>query len=152
MKAWKLVLTVIFALASVAAAAKTLEITVTDIRSDKGNVLAMAKVAGHEQPVYGMSPAKRGEVVVTLEGIDAETAEVSLLHDEDGDYKMKTGERGPAEGYAAKKARPARRAERRDDTPPLPCRGINRRPAYGRNAAEDAQTSGEKRRTPGTNS
>ena len=46
MKAWKLVLTVIFALASVAAAAKTLEITVTDIRSDKGNVLAMAKVAG----------------------------------------------------------------------------------------------------------
>ena len=96
MKAWKLVLTVVFALASVAAAAKTLEITVTDIRSDKGNVLAMAKVAGREQPVYGMSPAKRGEVVVTLEGIDAETAEVSLLHDEDGDYKMKTGERGPA--------------------------------------------------------
>ena len=51
-----------------------------------------------------MSPAKRGEVVATLEGIDAETAEVSLLHDEDGDYKMKTGERGPAEGYAAKSA------------------------------------------------
>ena len=76
MKAWKLVLTVIFALASVAAAAKTLEITVTDIRSDKGNVLAMANV----------------------------------LHDEDGDYKMKTGERGPAEGYAAKKrALPAER-------------------------------------------
>ena len=94
MKAWKLVLTVVFALASVATAAKTLEITVTDIRSDKGNVLAMAKVAGREQPVYGTSPA---------EGIDAETAEVSLLHDEDGDYKMKTGERGPAEGYAAKK-------------------------------------------------
>ena len=103
MNAWKLVLPVIFALASVAAAAKTLEITVTDIRSDKGNVLAMAKVAGREQPVYGMSPAKRGEIVVTLEGIDAETAEVSLLHDEDGDYKMKTDERGPAEGYAAKK-------------------------------------------------
>ena len=103
MKAWKLVLTVVFALASVATAAKTLEITVTDIRSDKGNVLAMAKVAGREQPIYGMSPAKRDEVVVTLEGIDAETAEVSLLHDEDGDYKMKTGERGPAEGYAAKK-------------------------------------------------
>ena len=37
MKAWKLVLTVVFALASVAAAAKTLEITVTDIRSDKGD-------------------------------------------------------------------------------------------------------------------
>ena len=59
MKAWKLVLTVVFALASVATAAKTLEITVTDIRSDKGNVLAMAKVAGREQPIYGMSPDER---------------------------------------------------------------------------------------------
>ena len=103
MKAWKLVLTVVFALASVAAAAQTLEITVTDIRSDKGSILVMAKVAGQKQPVYGMSPAKRGEVVVTLEGIDADAAEVSLFHDEDGDYKMKMGERGPAEGYAAKK-------------------------------------------------
>ena len=103
MKAWKLVLTVVFALASVAAAAKTLEITVTDIRSDKGSILVMAKVAGQKQPVCGMSPAKRGEVVVTLEGIDADAAEVSLFHDEDGDYKMKMGERGPAEGYAAKK-------------------------------------------------
>lgn len=103
MKAWKLVLTVVFALASVAAAAKTLEITVTDIRSDKGSILVMAKVAGQKQPVYGMSPVKRGEVVVTLEGIDADAAEVSLFHDEDGDYKMKMGERGPAEGYAAKK-------------------------------------------------
>ena len=34
----------------------------------------------------------------------------NLIHDEDGDYKMKTGERGPAEGYAAKKrALPAER-------------------------------------------
>ena len=60
MKAWKLVLTVVFALASVAAAAKTLEITVTDIRSDKGNVLAMAKVAGREQPVYTACRPPRG--------------------------------------------------------------------------------------------
>ena len=82
---------------------RRLEITAADIRSDKGSILAMAKVAGQKQPVYGMSPAKRGEVVVTLEGIDADAAEVSLLHDEDGDYKMKAGERGPAEGYAAKK-------------------------------------------------
>ena len=56
MKAWKLVLTVVFALASVAAAAKTLEITAADIRSDKGSILAMAKVAGQKQPVYGIIP------------------------------------------------------------------------------------------------
>lgn len=110
MKAWKLVLTVVFALASVAATAKTLEVTAADIRSDKGSILVMAKIAGQEQPVYGMSPAKSGKVVITLEGIDAAAAEVSLFHDEDGDYKMKMGERGPAEGYAAKKCKlPAER-------------------------------------------
>lgn len=110
MKTLHLLLTAVFVLTSVAAAAKTLEITAADIRSDKGSILVMAKIAGQEQPVYGMSPAKSGKVVVTLEGIDADAAEVSLFHDEDGDYKMKMGERGPAEGYAAKKCKlPAER-------------------------------------------
>lgn len=110
MKTLHLLLTAVFALASIAAAAKTLEITAADIRSDKGSILVMAKIAGQEQPVYGMSPAKSGKVVITLEGIDADAAEVSLFHDEDGDYKMKMGERGPAEGYAAKKCKlPAER-------------------------------------------
>lgn len=103
MKTLHLLLTALVALASVAASAKTLEITVSEVRSDKGNMLVMAKVAGQEQPVYGMSPARTGQVVVTLEGIDADAAEISLLHDEDGDYKMKMGQRGPAEGYALKR-------------------------------------------------
>lgn len=105
MKILRLLLAVGFALASMAASAKTLEVTVSDIRSDKGSILVMAKTAGQEQPVYGMAAAKTGKVAVTLEGIDAETAEVSLFHDEDGDYKMKMGERGPAEGYATQKCR-----------------------------------------------
>ena len=105
MKILQFLLAVGFALASMAASAKTLEVTVSDIRSDKGSILVMAKAAGQEQPVYGMAAAKTGKVAVTLEGIDAETAEVSLLHDEDGDYKMKMGERGPAEGYATQKCR-----------------------------------------------
>lgn len=58
MKAWKLVLTVVFALASVAAAAKTLEITAADIRSDKGSILAMAKVAGQKQPFTACRPPR----------------------------------------------------------------------------------------------
>lgn len=105
MKILQFLLAVGFALASMAASAKTLEVTVSDIRSDKGSILVMAKAAGKEQPVYGMAAAKTGKVAVTLEGIDAETAEVSLFHDEDGDYKMKMGERGPAEGYATQKCR-----------------------------------------------
>lgn len=78
-------------LASTAVSAKTLEVTVSDIRNDKGNILVMAKVAGQEQPVYGMAAARAGKVVVTLEGIEADAAELSLFHDEDGDYKMKMG-------------------------------------------------------------
>lgn len=110
MKTLQLLLAAGFALASVAASAKTLEVTVSDIRNDKGSILVMAKVAGQEQPVYGMAAAKTGKVAVTLEGIDAETTEVSLFHDEDGDYKMKMGERGPVEGYATKKCKlPAER-------------------------------------------
>ena len=38
-------------LASTAVSAKTLEVTVSDIRNDKGNILVMAKVAGQEQVV-----------------------------------------------------------------------------------------------------
>lgn len=105
MKTVHLLLTAGITLATMAASAKTLEVTVSDIRNDKGNILVMAKVAGQEQPVYGMAAAKAGKVVVALEGIDADAAELSLFHDEDGDYKMKMGDRGPVEGYATKKCK-----------------------------------------------
>lgn len=91
-------------LCSAAATAKSLTITVRAIRSDKGNILAMARIAGANEPVYGMAAARTDSVVVlTLTGIDAPVAELSLFHDEDGDYRMKTGDRGPLEGYATKK-------------------------------------------------
>ena len=88
-----------------AVTARTLEITVEDVRSDKGQILVMASVAGQEQPVYGKADTKKGSVVVTLTGLEADAVEVSLFHDEDGDFKMKMGDRGPLEGYAAKKCK-----------------------------------------------
>lgn len=88
-----------------AATAKTLEITVEDIRSDKGSILVMARIAGQEKPLYGKADARKGSVTVTLTDLDADSAEVSLFHDEDGDYQMKMGDRGPVEGYAAKKCK-----------------------------------------------
>lgn len=93
------------ALGSAAATAKTLEITVEDVRSDKGQILVMAAAAGQERPIYGKADAKKGSVVVTLTGLEADTVEVSLFHDEDGDFKMKTGSRGPQEGYAVRKCK-----------------------------------------------
>ena len=49
MKTLHLLLAASFMLASTAVSAKTLEVTVSDIRNDKGNILVMAKVAGQEQ-------------------------------------------------------------------------------------------------------
>lgn len=100
-----LVMLAALALGSAAATAKTLEITVEDVRSDKGLILVMAAATGQEQPVYGKADAKKGSVVVTLTSLEADTVEVSLFHDEDGDFKMKTGSRGPQEGYAARKCK-----------------------------------------------
>lgn len=88
-------------LAATAATAKTLEITVENVRNDRGNILVMANIPGQEKPVFGMASAKEGMVTVRLEGIEGDEALISLFHDEDGDYKMKMGERGPEEGYAA---------------------------------------------------
>lgn len=90
---------------STAVTAKTLEITVEEIRSDKGSILVMARITGQEKPVYGKADAKTGSVIVTLSGLEADTAEVSLFHDEDGDYQLKMGDRGPVEGYATGKCK-----------------------------------------------
>lgn len=92
-------------LASAAATAKTLEISISNVRNDQGSILVMASVAGQDQPVYAKAPAKKGLVTVTLAGLAADAAEVSLFHDEDGDYRMKQGDRGPVEGYAARKCK-----------------------------------------------
>lgn len=107
MKTLRIILLLGLALASASASAKTLEITVSEIRNDKGSILVMARVAGREQPLYAMAAAQKGSVTVKIENIDdaVDTAEVSLFHDEDGDHKMKMGDRGPAEGYAAKKCK-----------------------------------------------
>lgn len=105
MKTFFLILASALASIATATSAKSLEITVTGVRNDKGNILVMAKIPGVEAPVYAMSPAAEGDVAVTLNGIDADAVEVSLFHDEDGDYRMKTGERGPEEGYAARKCK-----------------------------------------------
>jgi len=105
MKTLRILFATGLAFASTVVSAKTLVVTVSDVRNDKGNILVMAKIAGQEKPVFSMTPAKPGKVELTLENIDADAAEISFFHDEDGDYKMKMGERGPVEGYGSKKCK-----------------------------------------------
>ncbi len=84
---------------------KTVVVTVRDVRSDKGNILVRAAVAGKSEPVQAMAPAAVGDVVVTLEGVDGKSADISLFHDENGNYQLEMGDRGPTEGYAMKKCK-----------------------------------------------
>lgn len=100
----KLILLAAATVAAAAVSAKTLEITVPNLRSDKGSLLVMATSPGAEQPVYGKAPAQAGAVTVTLV-IAGDAAEVSLFHDENGNYRMDMSDRGPTEGYAAKKCK-----------------------------------------------
>lgn len=94
------------AIVATSASAKTLDVTVENVRSDKGTILVMATLPKIEKPIYGKADAKEGCVVVTVELPDEVTeAEVSLFHDEDGDYQMAMGDRGPEEGYAVKKCK-----------------------------------------------
>lgn len=81
--------------------AKELKIEIKGVRNGRGNILVMATTEKTHEPVFGMTEAKKGSVVVTLRGLDGERADIRVFHDEDGDYRMKTGENGPEEAYAS---------------------------------------------------
>lgn len=88
-----------------AASAKDLTIKVDNVRNEKGKILAMATIPGVKEPAYQMVQAKSGEVTLELKNLDTETVEISLFHDENGNFKMDMGERGPVEGYVTKKCK-----------------------------------------------
>lgn len=78
-------------------------IQIENVRNDKGNVLGMAKIPGVTEPMFQMVKAAKGAVTLELKGIHAESVEVSIFHDENGNYQLEMGERGPLEGYVTKK-------------------------------------------------
>ncbi len=84
---------------------KLIIIKVDNVLNDKGKILVMAKIPGVADPVYGMTAAKKGEVIIELKNVKGDSAEISLFHDQNGNYKMDMGERGPAEGYVTKKCK-----------------------------------------------
>lgn len=96
----KTLFTILLALAATAATAKSLEVTIPNVRSDKGKVLIMVQSADSQKPVYAMADAKADTVSIRIEGLTAADVTISIFHDEDGDYQMKMAENIPQEGYA----------------------------------------------------
>lgn len=78
-------------------------IKINNVRSGKGKILVMAHVPGRKDPVYAMADAREGDVTLVLKGINGDSAEISLFHDENGNFKMDVGQQGPVEGYVTKK-------------------------------------------------
>lgn len=85
--------------------AKTVIVTLDNIRNNKGKILVMASLPGVKEPLYQMVEAQEGPVTIELKNINSDTAELSLFHDENGNFKMDMGNRGPIEGYVTKKCK-----------------------------------------------
>lgn len=92
-------------LSIVSANAKSLILKIDNVRSAKGKIMAMVTIPGVKEPLYQMVDAKVGAVVLEFADIEAQTVELSLYHDEDGNFKLAMGDRGPIEGYVTKKCK-----------------------------------------------
>lgn len=85
------------------ASAQPVEIKVEKIRNDKGSILLMANASGSPQPIYRMEAASRDGVLFRLDSLGEGTVEISILHDENGNYRMDKDDNGmPLEGFAGK--------------------------------------------------
>ncbi|MEG2065194.1 MAG: hypothetical protein RRY23_08665 [Alistipes sp.] len=85
------------------ATAKNLTISINNVRNDKGSILLMGRIDGVKEPVYQMVPAKKGSVVIEIADLTCAAIDISIFHDENGNYQMEMGDRGPIEGYVTKK-------------------------------------------------
>lgn len=78
-------------------------VEVKNIRNEKGNILVMMQVNENSEPIYGWVKITGHTVEVTLKGTGAQEYVISVFHDENGNWKLDTDERGiPIEGFARK--------------------------------------------------
>lgn len=88
------------------AEARTIIVKVSNIRRENGTILVMAQSGKETKPVYGMAKPEKGEATITLENVEWEQFDISVFHDENGNYQMDfTEDKKPAEGYAMKKCK-----------------------------------------------
>lgn len=100
MKTTTILLTLAAAALSSAATGKELTVSVRNVRNAEGNILTMLRIP-RQQPLYAETPARAGSVTVRFGDVAGDEAEVWLIHDRNGNYRMDTDAEGrPAEGYA----------------------------------------------------
>lgn len=105
---WSLFLGVSF-VTCVAASEVSVNVTVEvkNIRNNQGNILVMAQIDDHSTPVYGWSKITGHTAQVVLKNVGTKECVISVFHDENGNWKLDTDERGiPIEGFARKIYKP----------------------------------------------
>lgn len=86
--------------------AQDVKVEIRGIRSTKGNIMVMAQKDAESKPVYAMAVAVKDTVTVILKDVPWEQFQVSLFHDENGNWELDMNEQGiPVEGYAREKCK-----------------------------------------------
>lgn len=83
--------------------ARTIIVKISNVRGENGMVLVMAQADKESKPVYGMAKPEHGEATIQLENVEWEQFDLSVFHDENGNYQMDfTEDKRPIEGYVRK--------------------------------------------------
>lgn len=86
--------------------AQQVKVEVRGIRSARGSIMVMAQKDSQSKPVYAMVTAAKDTVTVVLKEIFWDQFQISLFHDENGNWELDKNEQGiPVEGYAREKCK-----------------------------------------------
>lgn len=92
--------------------ARTVIVKVSNIRGEAGTIMVMAQSGKDSKPVYGMAKPEKGEATITLENVEWDQFDISVFHDENGNYQMDfTEDKRPAEGFARKNCKTQKEEE-----------------------------------------
>lgn len=99
-------------MASSSAWARTVIIKVSNIRGEAGTILVMAQSGEDSKPIYGMAKPEKGEATITLENVEWEQFDISIFHDENGNFQLDfTDDKRPTEGFARKNCKTQKEEE-----------------------------------------
>lgn len=91
---------------------QTITVKISNIRGEKGQILVMAQAGEESKPVYGMSKPEKGIAIVRLKNVTWEKFDISIFHDENGNWKLDMNEENmPKEGYARKTCKASKEEE-----------------------------------------
>jgi uncharacterized protein (DUF2141 family) len=101
----KLVLAICVLTSSLALNAQKVQVEVSGIRNDKGNILIMAQNKSNAKPIYALSKAVKGKLFIEMNNFNKESYDFSVFHDENSNMQLDMNEQHtPIEGYARKSA------------------------------------------------